>query len=300
MVGFVFFAYNILKAQEKVEVKDVNQLTSRGSQPGYSVFIKDATLELVTKKWGQFMKNEKAGDIFKSKDDKVKYEVKAGEYCAEKAILREISNKYISTIATITNASGGVQLTAFFELDSTFISKQTLGTTYTDTRNYVRNFAVVCYKEAVNNELVREDKKLKELNDKLMSLKEKKSLLEKNIVHSETDISELESQLRTNNADQERSGQNLKMLNDSLSRMQVNTPNYTVYSNRLKEENKLQKRLLNENASCRKKIENNKISILEDKESIKRNVVDQEYQVKQIESQQALVNTVKIKLANIK
>lgn len=102
-----------LTAQEKIEVKDVNQPTSRGTQPGYSVFIKDATLENVTKKWGQLMKNEKAGDIFKNKEEKVKYEMKAGEYLAERTIVKDISNKYINTIAIISNTAGGVQLTAF-------------------------------------------------------------------------------------------------------------------------------------------------------------------------------------------
>ncbi|NJK93770.1 MAG: hypothetical protein HC905_01525 [Bacteroidales bacterium] len=147
-----------LTAQEKIEVKDVNQPTSRGTQPGYSVFIKDATLENVTKKWGQLMKNEKAGDIFKNKEEKVKYEMKAGEYLAERTIVKDISNKYINTIAIISNTAGGVQLTAFFELDSVFISKQTLGKTYTDTRNFVRNFGVACYKDAVSAELAREEK----------------------------------------------------------------------------------------------------------------------------------------------
>ena len=295
-----FIATGFVLAQEKIEVKDVNNVTSRGNQPGYTVFIKDATLDIVIKKWGQYMKNEKPGDIFKSKDDKVKYEVKAGEYCAERAILPEISNKYISTIATILNSNAGVQFTAYFELDSVFISKQTLGSTYTDTKNYVHKFAVACYKDAVTQELDREDKKLKELKDKLENLKEKKTLLEKDILRSETSISELESQLRTNLSDQEHSASSLKTLNDSLSHLQVNSPEYTVYNNRLKEESKNQKRLLNENASCHKKMESNKKAILEDKESLKKNLIDQDYQTKQIESQQLLVNAVKTKLTNIK
>lgn len=245
------------------------------------------------------MKNEKAGDIFKSKDDKVKYELKAGEYWAERAVLREISNKYVTTVATIVNGSGGVQLTAFFMLDSVFISKQTLGSTYTDTKNYVRSFAVACYKEAVTNELAREDKKLEDLNDKLENLKEKKLSLEKNIVRSETNISELELQLRTNLADQERTSKNLKILNDSISMLKVNTAEYTVYDNRLKEESKTHKRLLNDNSSFRKKIESNKKSIFEDQESLKKNQVEQDYQLKLIEDQKAVVNGVKAKLANI-
>ena len=300
LILVVFYSISNLLAQDKIEVKDVSQLTSRGKQTGYSVFIKDATLDNVIKKWGQNMKNEKAADIFKSKDDKVKYEVKAGEYIAERAILPEISNKYITTIANIVNVSGGVQITAFFELDSIFISKQTLGTTYNDTRNYVRKFGIVCYKDAVSNELAREDKKLTDLNDKLESLKSKKIQLEKSIIKSESLISEMESELRTNLSDQERSGQNLKMLNDSLTNQQVNSAAYTVYNNRLKEESKTQKRLLNDNAAIHKKIENSKKDILEYKEALSKNQVDQEFQSKQIENQQIVVNNVKTKLQNIK
>lgn len=300
LIAMALQTISTLTAQEKTEVKDVNQVTSRGNQPGYTVYIKDATLDNIIKKWGQYMKNEKASDIFKKQEYKVKYEVRNGEYLAQRAILPEISNKYMSTIAIINNAVGGVQLTAFFELDSVFISKQTLGTTYTDTRNYVRNFAVACYKDAVTEELAREEKKLTEMNNKLTSLKDKKVSLEKNIVRCESNISELEAQLRTNQTDQERTSQNLKTLNDSLSRQQVNSPNYAVYSNRLKEENKTQKRLLNENVSFHKKIESNKTSIFEDKEAIKKNVIDQEYQATQIENQQAIVNAVKTKLAGIK
>jgi hypothetical protein len=299
-VVFAFVLVSMVAAQENLEVKDVKQPTSKGMQTGFSVFIKDATLDVVTKKWGQYMKNEKAGDIFKSKNDKVKYEIKGGEYLTERALLTEISNKYISTIATILSVNGGVQLTAFFELDSVFISKQTLGSTYTDTRNYVRSFAVASYKDVVNLELAREDKKLDELQDKLASMKEKKTLLEKNILRSEANISELESQLRANLSDQERTSQSLKLLNDSISAMKVNTPEYTVYNNRLKEESKTQKRLLNDNGSIHKKIENNKKSIIEDQEAIKKNQVDQEYQLKQIESQIAVISNVKTKLGNIR
>lgn len=299
-VVLVFVLAKMVSAQENLEVKDVKQPTSRGMQTGFSVFIKDATLDIVTKKWAQYMKNEKPGDIFKNKNDKVKYEVKGGEYLAERAVLTEISNKYISTIATILNVNGGVQLTAFFELDSVFISRQTLGSTFTDTKNYVRNFAVACYKDVVALELAREDKKLKDLQDKLESMKERKTLLEKNILRSEANISELESQLRSNLSDQERTNQSLKLLNDSISSMKVNTPEYTVYNNRLKEESKTQKRLLSDNASIHKKIENNKKSIFDDQEALKKNQVDQEYQSKQIENQFGIINQVKTKLANIR
>lgn len=299
-IVFCFITSVNLWCQEKIEVKDVDQATSKGTQPGYTVFIKDATLDNVTKKWAQYMKNEKPGDIFKSKDDKVKYEMKAGEYLAERAIVREISNKFINTIAVISNTGGGVQITAFFQLDSVFISKQTLGSTYTDTRNYLRNFAVACYKDAVKSELTRENNKLEELNSKLESLKEKKSLLEKRIVNSNAEISEQELQLRTNTSDQERSNQNLKIINDSISKMPVNSPGYTVYSNRLKEENKTLKHLLNENASIHKKIENSKLDIVQSNESIKQNIADQEYQTKQIGLQQTIANTVKTKYENIR
>lgn len=288
-----------LSAQEIIEVKDVKQPTSRGVQPGFSVFIKDATLDLVSKKWEQHMRNENS-EVFKSRDYKVKYEFKAGEYLAERAILTDISNKYISTVATIVNANGGVQFNAFFQLDSVFISRQTLGDIYPNTNKYVRSFAVGCYRDAVAAELAREEKKLKEFDDKLLSLKDKKALLEKSIVRSETSISELESQLRTNMAEQERSNQNFKMLNDSLSHLQINTPEYTVYNNRLKEENKTRKRLSSDNSSYHKKLESNKKSILDDQEAIKRNVIDQDLQLKQIDSQKIVVNNVKIKLAKIK
>lgn len=293
------FLCTSVSGQDIIEVKDVNQPTSKGTRPGFSVFIKDATLDMVSKKWGQYMRNENS-EVFKSKDYKVKYEFKAGEYLAERAILTDISNKYISTIATIVNTSGGVQFTAFFQLDSAFISKQTLGDIYPNTKKYVRNFAVGCYKDAVAAELAREEKKLKDLEEKLVSLKDKKVLLEKNIVRSEAGVSEMESQLRTNMTDQDRSSLNLKMLNDSLSRLAVNSPEYTVYNNRLKEENKNQKRLISDNSSYHKKLDNYKKSILEDQEAIKKNVVDQDYQSKQIESQKVVVNTVRVKLGNIK
>lgn len=297
-VLFILLA-SVISAQENVEVKDVNLPTSKGTQPGFSVFIKEATIDLVSKKWGQYMRNENS-EVFKSKDYKVKYEFKAGEYLAERAILREISNKYVSTIATIVNTNGGVQFSAFFELDSAFINKQTLGNIYPNTKTYVRNFGVACYRDAVAAELAREEKKQKDMDDKLTSLKEKKTALEKSILNSESNISNLESQLRTNMADQERCNQNIRMLNDSLSHLQVNSPEYAVYNNRLKEENKNQKKLIGDNSSLHKKLENNKKSILEDQESIKKNVADQEFQAKQIEGQKLVVNNVKIKLANIK
>jgi hypothetical protein len=286
-------------AQENMEVKDVQMPTSKGTQPGYSVFIKDATLDMVSKKWGQYMRNENS-EVFKSKDYKVKYEFKAGEYLAERAVLTGISNKYISTIATVVNTNGGVQFTAFFQLDSAFISKQTLGDIYPNTKKYVRKFAVESYRDAVAAELAREDKKLKDLEEKLVSLKDKKLLLEKEIVRSQAGVSEMESLLRTNMTDQERTGQNVKMLNDSLSRLPANSPEYTVYNNRLKEENKIQKRLISDNSSYHKKLDNQKRSILEDQEAVKKNVIDQDYQVKLIESQKVVVNNVKVKLGNIK
>ena len=289
---------NVL-AQEIVEVKDVKQPTSQGTQPGFSVFIKDATLDIVSRKWGQYMRNDNS-EVFKSKDYKVKFEFKAGEYLAERAILTEISNKYISTIATVVNTSGGVQFTAFFQLDSSFISKQTLGDIYPNTKKYVRKFAVECYRDAVAAELAREEKKLKDLGDKLVSLKDKKLLLEKSIARSVAGVSEMESQLRTNMTDQERSGRNLKMLNDSLAHLSINSPEYAVYNNRLKEENKNQKRLISDNSSFHKKLDNHKKSILEDKEAIKKNVIDQDYQAKQIENQKIVVNNVKMKLVNVK
>jgi hypothetical protein len=300
LFGLALFLGLAVSAQEKIEVLDVTKQTSRGEQPGFTVTIKGATLEKVNKKWTQSMKNQKIGDIFKSSDEKAKVELKEGEYITKRAKLVEISEKPLNTIATITGTESGVMVTSFFELDSSFISSKSSDNLYLASRNYMHNFGVACYKDLVEEELDRENKKLKDLDDHLDDLKSKKNKLEKSIAKSETEISELESSIRTNLVDQDRSNLKVTALKDTLSQFGKKTPNYEVYSAKLKEASKDLKRLVNDNSSYHKKIENNKIDIQKDQDNIKSNLIEQDYQAKQIETQKGIVNAVKTKLENIK
>jgi hypothetical protein len=289
-----------LSAQEKIEVQDVTKQTSRGEQPGFTLNIKGATLEKVNKKWTQTMKNQKLADLFKSSDEKTKVELKEGEYLTQRAKLTEISEKPMNTIATITGTEGGVMVTGFFELDSVFISSKSTDNLYLAARNYMHNFGVACYKDIAQEELDRENDKLKDLENHLDDLKSKKNKLEKSIAKNETEISELESEIRTNLVDQDRANIKVTALKDTLSQFAKKTPNYEVYSAKLKEASKDLKKLVSENSSCHKKIENNKIDIQKAQDDIKTNLIEQDYQVKQIETQKGIVNAVKTKLENIK
>ncbi len=144
-------------APKPVVIEDITKAISRGEQPGFRVRIYQAEKKEIDNAWSKVIRN----------DTKSKVENVNNEFSIIWTNLKDISQKPINVYAIINPYQTYVELNAFFELDSVFITKASNETEYLAARKFVRDFAIEKYREALAAEIKTEEKKLSDLEGDL-------------------------------------------------------------------------------------------------------------------------------------
>ncbi len=246
----LFFTNLLCLAQENIMVITTEKSMSRGKQPGFSVIIPQAKLKDVTSDWKKYVKQKGKSD-YKERDD---------EYILYKTVIPEINSDSVILYTTFSAlADTAVELTSFIcSKDSVFFGSA--GGDEETAKNYntfVRNFAVNEYRNAVQEELKNEQRKLELLEDDLANL-EKDNERSENKIHSNE---------RTNDRIKDEIKGNLKLQeikSSAISEQQAVVATYIEKSDlkkaeekKLKEMEKEKKKLQNQNENLHKDIDTN-------------------------------------------
>lgn len=179
---------------KEITVETVSKSFSRGNQTGVKINIYQATKKDVTNDWIKLMK----------KDTKSKVEEMDAEVFIIGANIPEISASPLNVYALINDYIDHIELNVFFESPYGFITQQKAETEFLSCRKFVRDFGVACYRDAVKQEIKKEEKKLEKFNGELKEIVNTNDKLHKNIAKEERDIIEAKDEIKTNVFDQDR------------------------------------------------------------------------------------------------
>jgi hypothetical protein len=263
---FLLIAANVF-AQETIEVKVKNHHSSFGNHPAYDVVVPQATAKDAI---DLFKKTISPDGLFKKS---VKAEKIKDEWHIDAVVIDKISTKPLNVIAQISEYPNNLNLRFFFQTEDGFLGSDSLPAKASEAATqFIYDYSVDLYRQAVEEELKYEEKVLKSLENDLDKLeKDNKKYISK-MNDAKQESKELTG---ITNSHQESLSQNINL---GLSNEETNK--------QLKDSKKDLKKSKKEEAKFEKKAD--------------KNVKEQKDKAEEIEAQQQKVEEVNTKLNNIK
>lgn len=265
-----------LSAQEPVEVKVVERPSSQGVQSAFEVVVPQAKANDAIELWKNtiieksFLK--KSPKLTKLKD----------EWIINDLIISDISASPMNVITQVSSFPDNIYIRIFLRDEGGFIGSQgSSPETTARASEYIRNFAVNLYKDAVEKELRQEETKLKGLENELTRLQRQNRSLNSKIGEAQKDEAYLKGEVRQN-----------ELLLDSPENDQIVNLGATDQEARAKLEKQLRS---NEKNLKKAKSAQNKFE-----KRVRTNLKEQKDKTNQIETQKQVVGDVKTKLGNIR
>ncbi len=279
-------------AQEVINVEQGPKDMSKGSRNAFTVVIPESKLKKVQKEWNDYIK----------KGAKGKVEELNGEIVLNGAVNKNISATPFTIYSKFLETPTGVRLTAFIsQNDSVEFSSDPSSDKNIASNKYIRDFAVLAYKDVVQDQVDVENDKLSKLKEELADLRKEEDKSIKKISAAKRDISKAE--LNTATAKSEI----LTKINQITTQKDVVARLNNSLGNEQKEAEKTLKGLEND----KKKLENNIEKMGKDIDKSNEEIRNEERNIdeskrkqsakeRDIDNQKAEVQKAEQKLNNIK
>lgn len=297
----VFNTALLAQSQEKItipDVEDTERTISAGNATGIMVFIPDANIKWVEKEWKSTIFNKRYYSK-KSGDPRPTYTIKNGESIAYLTKI-DLYSEPLTVYALLAPMEGGVRISAFFSLDSTFVTKENNEELYYSTKSLLRNFMIRGITEVKNNELYAKKKALKAQEKSVLKLKKNRERYESKIVQSRLDILNDENKVMTNQNDQSMTSERISNMKLTASSLERNTDTYKDFQKRLKAEERKLKKLVSAQRKLQSRIAARYRTIRSYEEKITRNQSDQERSIKENDEQRLLIRQMEERITEIK
>lgn len=279
-------------AQDSLTVTESGKKFSKGMSSGFSVKIPFARLKDVKSDWKKYLHQK--GKINPKEND--------GEIVLPQTLVSEISSDSVLLYSIINANPDVVELTVFAgKNDSVFYSTSSEPKLADGLQTFIRNFAVNEYKNAMNDQLTVEQKKLKILDQNLSDLENDNDRYEKKIKSNERIIDKTVDEIKTNKDLQELKSSTILQQQKVLATYLTPSDQKSDEMKKLKALEKEKKKLEKEEESLHKDIEDKKDDIKVLKRQIDLNNSEKTpAKKKEIEKQKEVIAGVEIKLKNIK
>jgi hypothetical protein len=301
LLVLVFNTALLAQSQEKItipDVEDTERTISAGNATGIMVFIPDANIKWVEKEWKSTIFNKRYYSK-KSGDPRPTYTIKNGESIAYLTKI-DLYSEPLTVYALLAPMEGGVRISAFFSLDSTFVTKENNEELYYSTKSLLRNFMIRGITEVKNNELYAKKKALKAQEKSVLKLKKNRERYESKIVQSRLDILNDENKVMTNQNDQSMTSERISNMKLTASSLERNTDTYKDFQKRLKAEERKLKKLVSAQRKLHSRIAARHRTIRSYEEKITRNQSDQERSIKENDEQRLLIRQMEERITEIK
>ncbi|MFZ7115767.1 MAG: hypothetical protein ACO1G9_10340 [Bacteroidota bacterium] len=282
----------ICKAQEELIVQEMDRTFSIGNKNAFVIDIPQAQLKKVQSNWKTYLKHQSRRPA-SSKD---------GEVVLPYGTIPTVSADSITVFSIVSSEGTKIKLSvAVMMQDSSFLSTTTNSERSAAITHFIRQFGIQEYKNAVNDELLEQQNKLKSLEKIVSSLENENEGLRKDIKNNERTISRKKDEINMNEQEQ-------TMKNTSIIQQKTLLNNYVGSEEQKTKEIKLLKQLTKE----KEKLQDNKESMLKkiddlesenrsfDKQIEKNNEEKIPEAKKQVSLQKAFVESVQTKMSNIK
>lgn len=277
------FTANLITAQETLSVRIMERQTSLGLQPAYEVEIPQATsrdaIRILERKLVP-------GGIASMFSKKPKFVQEKDEWIMRGVSVKLISNTPLNIFSQVTEFPEQILVKLFFQEGEVFIGKDSLNVSTRDAKNFVREFAVEVYRDAVGKELSGEQNILRSLERDLRQMGRKQSSNERKI-----------SNLKSNNQDLRSENREYEMRLKRKDSFQAEGEGTVI----IMEQHETDAKQLNKNIrSNDRKIKSNERRITKFERQGNRNLQDQGDLLNSIDRQKIKINEVRTKLQNIK
>ncbi|MEZ5082235.1 MAG: hypothetical protein R2750_02095 [Bacteroidales bacterium] len=295
VVAFLFLNTNYTIAQQTIEVINKNVNISKGDQPAYIVEIPQGDFDDVLSNWTKLIRQ----------NTKEKVVQEGHEIQITGTQINEIYPDPINIYSAIINSDSSLKLVAVFEIDSVFFNYEKNSTVenekiHSQLQLFMKNFAVEEYENAVEEELEAEEKKLKELNKDLDGLTKENENLHKSVKENEQDIKNSEDAIKSYELDNERKLGEINSKKEAIASLSAQPELQDQAKDQLKDLEKEKKNISNKLEKEQKNIVKYQSNITEINRNIERNLELQEIKLQEINTQEDIVQAVKLKLGGIR
>ncbi len=280
-------------AQEQITVKQSQITVPSGNVAAYSVIIPQAMQPVVLKDWSRLVINETG------RKSRKKPVMTKSEYSIDSVFIKQIAEEPLNITSSFMQKENGVEMLAAFNYKGLYLdsSNQVMNER---ASNYIRNFALGQYRDAVKFELENEKEKLEAMNEKLAQLVKENTKYKKNIASYTNDTIDLKQEIILQNKLKESKNQEIYQQEMNVSRAKGDPVNLKEQKKKLNAMKQDRKQISNKIKKNDKQIVSKVSDIENSKRQITLNEQEQERQKQAIESQMKVVEQVKEKLDRIK
>jgi len=270
-------------AQDEIVVKMQERPSSKGLQPAFEVEVPQAQADDAIQILENTLSPKRFLGIFKKRQRLVQ---EKDEWIMRNVEIKNIASEPLSVYAQVTSFPERIFVRLFFEGDQGFVGSSESTINPDRTSQYVRDYGVSVYRDAVEQELKREEGILSQMQNDLKKMGRKQSNTDKRISNMRSSIVELERE----NAD-------LKMRSQRKETVILEGAGaHAMKKQHEKDASQLQKQI----RSNERKIRKNSRRISKSERLGNRNLREQADILNQIDQQKLVIREIESRLRNIR
>lgn len=180
------------------QITEETRAMTQGINNSLTISIPDADDKMVEKLWKKFMKTHG------SKTKKIK---RSEEWLSSGADISSIGGAQdVNVYATFEQSGSNVSMTAWFDMDGTYLSSIEHPERYSAGEEFLNGFEMEVYKAGVKQEIKEEENNLKKLETNLKKLRKNNDRYHKEIKSAKEKIAKMEANIEENLQEQEEVG----------------------------------------------------------------------------------------------
>lgn len=289
MLVFVVFSSTVF-GQKPIRLAEDSISYGAAKYPGITITIPEVSYDRTQKNWIRELQSGTKSKVVNEN----------GEMSIFGANIKVISPNPMNIYSKVINNDSVVMLMASFELKKDqYIQKSNGDAELLAAREYLKEFAKTQYIDFVKDELQVEEKKLRDLNNELNSLKNEKSRMQKSIQSNRSTITEQKDNILVQNNELNKVSAEIISENNLLTSMDEGAAKEEKASY-IKDLEKRKKKILNEIEASGNRITKANNEIDEAERNIPKNESEQEVMREKVARQDAVVQKFTDKLNRVK
>ena len=290
LLVFILLAQNPLFAQRKIEVTEAKRPMSKGENNAFIIEVPQTKITDLQKSWTNYLKNNAKEKIVNEK----------GEIFILASIIKRINDKSLNLYSRFQETTVGTNINTFYQIDDVFVTSENNATVATSIKSFLFDFGKQAYAEAVQIELEREQKTLKDLEKDLDGLHKEEDKELKNIDKYKREIEKAEDVIKVKKNEQDLKQKEITAQKEKMIGVSLNTEEKKLQDKLIKGMESEKGSLIKAQDGARKDIKSNEGSI----KSSERNLANVKHNIDvknaSIGKQKELISKIQDKLNNIK
>lgn len=202
----------------QISVNEEKKNMSKGMNTAYVLTFPEVETKTVEKAWKSFMKDYKA---------KPKFDKKTGEYFADNAKIKTMSDNVVDVYSTLgKNVSSDTELSVWFDLGGAYVNSETHPDQSAIANDMLMKFSFEASKELAEAVVKAEEKELDNLNDDLKKLSKDNKDYQQEIIKAEEKIAKMRAAIEANLIDQEAKKKEIKTQEGVLNEVKIMRDKY--------------------------------------------------------------------------